>query len=359
MVPKIPTIRNEMAARGIPVEAMRVEEHTDYLLDAFIESHRNLMVRNLLIDVLEDFGQNNDHEAILQRLASASTNLLAEGVRGSREADLTQNTQERLDEYLALRDANHGDLVGLPAGFSTIDRATLGLQPKQLGTLVATPKVGKSILTLQIARTMHEQGKKPLFVTYEMSIAEQARRFDGIISEVAHRKLANGQLLDREVRALSASLKRLEQEVPFIVVDDPALRTVPGVLAKVEQHQPDVVFIDGVYLMSDDRGEQSTPGRPDEHHPQPEDRRPAYEHPVVHLHPGAAVEVGQEQVGHRELHRLLVVVLPGLRRRSRAAEGRGRGRSPHPQDHLFTSVWEDPGADSLRLGEDAVRGVLA
>lgn len=259
-VPSPATVRNELAARGVPLTPVTVDEGIDYLLDTFIADYRNRRVKDLITEVVEEIGKSNDHEAALRRLSSESAQLLVDGGRRSSETDLTQGVEERIAEYMALRDSVDGGLIGLPTGFPTIDRATMGLQPEQLVTLIATAKTGKSLVSLCIARNIHEHGSKPLLVTYEMSVREEARRFDALVSGVAHRKLLNGQISALEERLLKSKLKALYDSVPFIVVDDPSVRTVPGLLAKAEQHQPDVVLVDGVYLMQDEQsGEQNTP----------------------------------------------------------------------------------------------------
>jgi len=55
-------------------------------------------------------------------------------------------------------------------------------------------------------------------------------------------------------------LNAMENEHPFHLVDAVNGITVSALSAKIEQLKPDIVFVDGVYLMLDDlTGEMNTP----------------------------------------------------------------------------------------------------
>ena len=55
-------------------------------------------------------------------------------------------------------------------------------------------------------------------------------------------------------------LNKMENEHPFHLVDAVNGITVSALSAKIEQCNPDIVFVDGVYLMMDEiTGEMNTP----------------------------------------------------------------------------------------------------
>jgi len=91
-----------------------------------------------------------------------------------------------------------------------------------------------------------------------MSNDEQAARNDSMRTRVPLKRLQRGLLTDQEERKYQKGLRKLQEEYPhpFVLSQDvSSATTLSGVLAKVQQHRPDILFIDGVYMMDDEQGE--------------------------------------------------------------------------------------------------------
>ena len=72
--------------------------------------------------------------------------------------------------------------------------------------------------------------------------------------------LRRGKLTKKEDARYIETLNRLETMHPFHLVDAVNGITVSALAAKIEQLKPDIVFVDGVYLMMDElTGEMNTP----------------------------------------------------------------------------------------------------
>jgi replicative DNA helicase len=163
------------------------------------------------------------------------------------------------DDYLFRK--NNPGLLGVPTGFPTIDSATNGLQNGQLIIIVAPPKTGKSTLALQIAQNIHLKGSTPMFQSFEMTNAEQLSRYVAMRARVSHTRYQSGALTDEEesrVKAKLGAIKNMREK--FWLVGATEGSTVSNIASKIQIHQPDVVFIDGMYLMIDENGEK--PGSP-------------------------------------------------------------------------------------------------
>lgn len=175
---------------------------------------------------------------------------------GLRDTNLNTTWQERVERYASWKNLD-GALRGIPTGFPTLDRATLGLQPEQLVTFIGQAKAGKSTLMMTAAINAHEFGSTPLFVSFEMSNEEQEARHDAMRSGISYSKLLAGRLSQKEERKLRKTLERLEENpAPFLLSSDiTSATTVSGLAAKLEQYRPDVLYVDGVYLMDDEEGE--------------------------------------------------------------------------------------------------------
>ena len=185
------------------------------------------------------------------------TKVNEQGVLGTREIDLSKNTQERYDQYLSLKNE---EFLGIPTGFSKIDEATAGLQSGQLITIIAPPKTGKSVLAMQMAVNVHRDGFVPMFQSFEMTNLEQQQRHDSMRSRIAHSRLIRGALTPAEEARYMDELKAMEAMHKFYLTDSVSAMTVTGLAAKIDKIRPDIAFVDGVYLMTDEvTGESNSP----------------------------------------------------------------------------------------------------
>jgi replicative DNA helicase len=237
---------------------LAVDDNLDYLLDQLIEYRK----RQSTISVVQDASEaiaSGDHNAAIAVLGQGVARLLDEGARETTDIDLTDNATQRFEEYLNVKTRPNG-LLGIATGFKTIDQATAGLQPGQLITIIAPPKTGKSVLALQVAVNVHKDGFVPLFQSFEMNNIEQQHRHDAMRAHIAHSRLIRGALnKDEETRYMKV-LEEMETMHKFYLTDAVSAMTVTGLSAKIDKLRPDIVFVDGVYLMVDEiTGEQNSP----------------------------------------------------------------------------------------------------
>ena len=237
---------------------LAVEDNVDYLLDQLIEYRK----RQSTISVVQDASEaiaSGDHNAAIAVLGQGVAKLLDEGVRDSTDLDLTHEATKRFDEYLNVKTRPNG-LLGIATGFKTIDQATAGLQPGQLITIIAPPKTGKSVLALQVAVNVHNDGYVPLFQSFEMNNIEQQHRHDAMRAHIAHSRLIRGGLTKEEEARYKKTLEDMESMHKFYLTDAVSAMTVTGLSAKIDKLRPDIAFVDGVYLMLDEiTGEQNSP----------------------------------------------------------------------------------------------------
>jgi replicative DNA helicase len=172
-----------------------------------------------------------------------------------RDVNIIENWEERLKKYDEIRKTPNS-LRGIPTGFMGLDRITAGLRPQQLVTFVGEAKKGKSIMSLIMANAAHQHGVVPMFVSFEMSIEEQEARYDALLSGVPHTRIMRGDLTNRDMEKIERALKIRKNMHPFIMTEDTAsLTTISALAGKVQQYRPNILFVDGVYLMDDENGE--------------------------------------------------------------------------------------------------------
>lgn len=233
-----------------------VQDSIDYLIDTMIAFHRNLLTKQGMENALEKL-QVNDHESALTEMSKTVAVVNETGVRGTTHLDLTKDPDKFWDDYQNIQ--NH-KLLGVPTGFEKIDEATAGLQGGQLITIIAPPKTGKSQIALRIAANVHNAGMTPMFQSFEMNNHEQTQRYLGMSANIDSSRLRLGKLKGEEEDRLSALLDKLKTQQSFHFVDAINGLTIDALLAKAEQLKPDILFVDGVYLMMDQvTGDANTP----------------------------------------------------------------------------------------------------
>lgn len=239
------------------IEALRAEypeyrlaktpEPFEYYIDRLRKKRRFSLVVSTIESMREPLDAD-DPETAVKILATSLEELQAE-TSSLGDHDTTHEASARLAVYeeIALRGSS---LLGLPSGFPTLDRATGGFQPEQLVTIVGLPKSGKSTIALLSAIAAHKVGARPMFVSFEMSTKEQEMRSDAFRAQISYHNLLHGQLSGKEKAQLSRMLRGLEAMPPFWFEHDPSTASTVSMLSsKVSQFKPDLLVVDGVYLM--------------------------------------------------------------------------------------------------------------
>lgn len=237
---------------------LQVEDSLDYLLDQLLEYRRRQKAIEIVSEAADSIAAGN-HESAISVMSKGVATIYDEGTTHVADVDLSRNPMSRYEEYLNIK-TRPGGLLGMATGFPTIDLATAGLQPGQLVTIIAPPKTGKSVLALQMAVNIHEDGNVPLFQSFEMTNSEQQHRHDAMRAKISHARLIRGALKTDEEARYQKALTRMEAMHKFYLTESLTAQTVSALSAKVEKLQPDVIFVDGVYLMLDEAtGEMNTP----------------------------------------------------------------------------------------------------
>jgi hypothetical protein len=237
-------------------KVLDVEDTIDYLIDNMVAFRRRTITRNG-IEIVVNKIDLNDHESALLEMSKTVSLVNEQGVIGTTHLDLTENPDKFWEEYESVIG---NTLLGVPTGFAKIDEATAGLQGGQLITVIAPPKTGKSQIILRIAANVHNAGMVPMFQSFEMTNREQSQRYLSMTAHISNSNLRRGKLGADEEDRLIAQIEKLKDSKPFHLVDAINGLTIDALLAKAEQLKPDILFVDGVYLMLDQiTGEANTP----------------------------------------------------------------------------------------------------
>jgi replicative DNA helicase len=145
-------------------------------------------------------------------------------------------------------------VIGVPTGYTELDRLTSGLQNSDLIIVAGRPSMGKTALCLNIAQYVATMKENPLPVgvfSMEMSKEQLVTRLLSSESEIDHSKLRAGMLSQSDWRRLSEAASKLIEASMFI--DDSPSMSVLEVRARArrlkKEHGLALLIVDYLQLM--------------------------------------------------------------------------------------------------------------
>jgi replicative DNA helicase len=145
-------------------------------------------------------------------------------------------------------------VIGVPTGYTELDRLTSGLQPSDLIIVAGRPSMGKTAFCLNIAQYVAAIKDNPTPVgifSMEMSKEQLVTRLLSSESEIDHSKLRAGMLSQSDWRRLSEAASKLIEASMFI--DDSPSMSVLEVRARArrlkKEHGLGLLIIDYLQLM--------------------------------------------------------------------------------------------------------------
>jgi replicative DNA helicase len=222
------------------------------------------------------YGRIVREQAILRRLVEAGTRIVSMGYTGTgdvdqmvdrAQAEVYDVTDRRTSEdYAPLSDImgdalneieaisnRGGEMVGVPTGFTELDKLTNGLHPGQLIIVAARPAIGKSTLGVDIARAASiKHGLASVIFSLEMSRNEIVMRLLSAEAQVPLHHMRSGTMSDADWSKL-ASKMGVVSEAPLFIDDSPNM-TLMEIRAKCrrlkQRHDLRLVVVDYLQLMT-------------------------------------------------------------------------------------------------------------
>ncbi|MEM7332611.1 MAG: replicative DNA helicase [Chloroflexota bacterium] len=160
-----------------------------------------------------------------------------------------------LDRIQALNETG-GDIVGVPTGFTDLDKLLGGLNKSDLLILAGRPGMGKTSFQNALALTAAmKHGKRVAIFNLEMSGEQLVQRMIAAETQIDSQRLRRGQLYDHEWPIFMEAVGRLSETQIFI--DDTPSITSNQLRTKCRrlyaEYGLDMVMIDYLQLMSAER----------------------------------------------------------------------------------------------------------
>lgn len=173
-----------------------------------------------------------------------------------------------LNQYETVQ--NLRGLIGIPYPWDALNEATQGMQGGQFIVMFGRPKSMKTWVTSYIGKHAYIRARKRvLFYTMEMNVEQVAARIACLFAEVDYNAFRSGKLQPEAKNRVFYILQQLQQDEVilgngarppyFLLTSSRGTRGgVSWLQSKIRETDPDLVIVDGMYLMHDDRGGKST-----------------------------------------------------------------------------------------------------
>lgn len=144
-----------------------------------------------------------------------------------------------------------GTDIGIDLGWETLDKMIGGVRKGDLISYVGRPQKGKTYMMLYSALHAWEAQKKTvMFCTFEMEGRLIRERLASMYAHVPNMNLKLGELTTHDRKQMIGKLTSAKTaENPLWVLDAGMATTVPQLLAVAQSLKPDVIYLDGAYLI--------------------------------------------------------------------------------------------------------------
>ncbi|MEM6721252.1 MAG: replicative DNA helicase [Bacteroidota bacterium] len=224
-----------------------IEFHARIILQKFIQ--RSLI--KISNEIIEDaYDETTDVFTLLDKAESRLYEVTQGNIKKSSETaqSLVIQAKKKIEEI-----SNKEGLSGIATGFTELDKLTSGWQPSDLIIVAARPGMGKTALTLSMARNIAVDQNIPVaFFSLEMASVQLITRLISSETGLSSEKLRTGKLAKHEWEQLNVKVKGLEK-APLFIDDTPSL-SIFDLRAKARrlasQHGIKLIIIDYLQLMT-------------------------------------------------------------------------------------------------------------
>jgi replicative DNA helicase len=230
----------------------KLEDNAEEGLRYYCDEVRNKLKHNTIVDTVEEISDHIEgleteeaYELIKQLVIKVENEVIL-----SDRVEVNKNTKSRLEDYHER--ARSGGMTGIPSGIDRLDYVLKGYNAGELIALLGYTGTGKSWWKLIQAVYQAKQGYKVLFFTTEMSTRMVIRRIDALWCKLSYSRFRNGNLTPQELAKYEKYLDSIEGDTDSSLIVEQATGGISQIGAKIDQHKPDIVYIDGAYLLQDE-----------------------------------------------------------------------------------------------------------
>jgi len=167
--------------------------------------------------------------------------------------DLAEIQEKVLDRHNEVQ--RTPGIVGIPYGFPVIDSITQGQNPGDFNVLIGQTGSCKSYYSVAVAKHAHNVGKNVMMISPEMPPAQIARRILAMQMKIPDGNIRKGRLsffAVEKARQLIHEPVSIEDETIdnwFKILPSGLYSDVNQVISVASEYKPDLLVVDGFYLL--------------------------------------------------------------------------------------------------------------
>ncbi|MBS1638211.1 MAG: replicative DNA helicase [Bacteroidetes bacterium] len=225
-----------------------VEFHARIVAQKFLQRE---LIRISTDTIKAAFEESTDVFELLDQTTQNIFQVLDSNVR--KQGDKMVNLITKAIEEIEAAAQQTDGLIGVPSGFTALDRITGGWQKSDLLILAARPGMGKTAFVVSMAKNAAVEFNKAVAIfSLEMSSIQLVKRLISSETEITQDKILKGNLDNHEFVQLNERIKKLSV-APLFIDDTPAL-SIFELRAKArrlkENENIELIIIDYLQLMS-------------------------------------------------------------------------------------------------------------
>jgi replicative DNA helicase len=171
---------------------------------------------------------------------------------------LNKLAHDALDMITKFQERDSTGLTGVPTSYTELDNMLGGFQNSDLVIIAARPSMGKTALSLSIARNVAVLNKRPVaYFSVEMAAVQLVVRLLSAEAQINQQKIRTGNISQQDMMKIVNTLGKLA-EAPLYIDDSPAL-SLMELKAKCRrlkaEHKIELVMIDYLQLLHSPKAE--------------------------------------------------------------------------------------------------------
>lgn len=227
--------------------AANIEYHARIIQQKYIMRELNKFA-NILCNKSSDVTENIEDvlEFAEKSIFEIANNDIKKAIQSS--SDILTKCVNRI----SLAAEKSGAVIGVPSGFSDLDKITNGWQNSDLIIVAGRPAMGKTAFVLSQAKNMSKNNYPVLFFSLEMSSEQLMNRIISAESQIENDKIRSGQMYEADWQRLEAVIPEIQKIKLFI--DDTAAISLFELRSKAlqmkQKHGISCIIIDYLQLMT-------------------------------------------------------------------------------------------------------------
>lgn len=251
---------------GLRVLSTCPEETLSEIILDLSESKARATLQGGLLEV-DDLLRNHGVDMAVDLLNCLARDLSSRSlVRSHMRCDLADAIPAFQEAYEKIEQG--GGIIGMPFPWDPLNVATGGLQPGTLNVIYAPSKNGKTWIGLEVGcvHPFEAANARVLVVSNEMPVSQVWRRILARMCRLEYGQVTGGSLpldardecfdhlnalQETQIANMRKGLTKGYRDIRVVFGGSDA--TCTSIRNEIDRFEPDIVFIDGLYLMADDR----------------------------------------------------------------------------------------------------------